>query len=500
MNEKSDSGDQDRILKSTSIIGLSSTVTAAFKVLQAKAVALLVGPSGLGMMGLFLSATSIANTVSGMGLDTSGVRDIAKASTSGDDKRISRTIRAFRRAVWVLGTMGALLFFIFRKEIAVATFGHDGQADAMGLLAVVPFLAVSASCESALLRGMRRIKDLALAGIVGTASGILLGLPVLFFLKERGIALYLVVGAASMWIVFMWYARKIRIERELLTIRETLREVGAMVSLGVVLMAGGLVELVAFYLVKVIITQRLGLAVTGLYEASSALSNVYVGFILSAMGADFFPHLSSVSNDDPKSERLIKAQVEIGVLIAAPAIVLVLGTAPYLLELLYSDKFVEAYEILRWQALGTFLRVVTWPIGFLVLARKKKTIYFFSQLGIDLFYFAAIYWGTLSFGIKGIGPSFFAMYLLYFVVMTLSAHRLIGFHWGPRHRALFFIAFSPALLVLGISYVAPGTVTTVAGILLSAALGIYALKKLPTITEKLMRLPLVKKAVRSKTQ
>lgn len=84
------------VLKSTSIIGGSSLVNVLFKVLQVKTIALLLGPTGVGLIGLFNSAAGLASTVSGMGVATSSVPGIVEVITTGDQQATAESVETYR--------------------------------------------------------------------------------------------------------------------------------------------------------------------------------------------------------------------------------------------------------------------------------------------------------------------------------------------------------------------------------------------------------------------
>jgi enterobacterial common antigen flippase len=196
---------------------------------------------------------------------------------------------------------------------------------------------------------------------------------------------------------------------------------------------------------------------------------VYVGFILAAMGADFFPHLASISQDKDRSTQLINAQVEIGLLIAVPGILLVLALGPILLQLLYSAQFAPAFEVVRWQAMGTFLRVISWPVAMVTLANGKGKAFFSTELAANLFYLGCAALFVSWWGLSGIGVAFFVMYVFYVVLMTMVAHHLIGFRWSKnivRLVALFFPVIFTAFLA---SYFLPHLLSAIIG--LSLAVG-----------------------------
>jgi len=81
-----------QILRSTALIGASSVATVALGVVRTKAMAVLLGPAGVGLFGLYGSIADVTQNVAGMGVNGSGVRQIAAAVGSGDTDRIARTV------------------------------------------------------------------------------------------------------------------------------------------------------------------------------------------------------------------------------------------------------------------------------------------------------------------------------------------------------------------------------------------------------------------------
>jgi enterobacterial common antigen flippase len=471
---------QQRILKSTAIMGGSSLINILFKILQAKAVAILVGPNGVGLVGLFNSVTSLATTFAGMGIATSGVPRIAEAAATGDIQAVARRVFVFRRLTLVLGSVGAIVFFVLRRPIAQITFGDQQYATALGLLALIPLFMVISTSQAGLIQAFRLISDLARVNVVGIAMGTVLGLPLLFLWGKAGIAPYLVVIAGTTLLVSWWYARKIPIASVTLPWSRFWRDSRHLLTLGFAFMVSSLATLASAYLVKVLITRQDGLHAVGLFEASSALSNIYVGFILGAMGADFFPHLASLAKDDLGSAELINTQVSIGMLLAGPGLMAILALGPWVLTLLYSPEFVPAFDILRWQVLGTFLRVLTWPIGYLLLARGHGRLYFWTEVSTN-----AVYVGTSAlllivrdWSVVGVGVAFFLMYVYYLAVTTLVARRLIAFRWSRDNGLLFLLFLAVTLIVFVTTFSSNKILSTGLGLLVSAGMGFYAVRRL----------------------
>src|SRR5450432_1423810 len=117
-----------QILKSSAMIGGSSVVNIGIGIIRTKAMALLLGPAGVGLMGLYGSILNLAESIASMGINSSGVRQIAEAAGSGETGRIGRTAATVRRTAIVLGVLGAVLLVVFSRQISTLTFGSDQHA------------------------------------------------------------------------------------------------------------------------------------------------------------------------------------------------------------------------------------------------------------------------------------------------------------------------------------------------------------------------------------
>ena len=106
------------------------------------------------------------------------------------------------------------------------------------------------------------------------------------------------------------------------------------------------------YVVRIVILRKVGVEATGLYQSAWTLGGLYVGFILQAMGADFYPRLTAHSKDNRACNRLVNEQARVGLLMAGPGVIATLTFAPLVIALFYTAKFGAAVGILRWICLG----------------------------------------------------------------------------------------------------------------------------------------------------
>jgi len=465
-----------QILKSTTIIGASQATSILMKVAQAKVLAYFAGPAGIALFGLFNSITGTVGMLAGMGITNSGVRQIAEAVACGDQVRITRSIVTLRRLAPFFGAIGTAILFLFRKNVCQLTFGHTGYSDSLALLSLVVLLNAVSGGQTALIQGMRRVTDLAKVTICGAIGGAIVSFPFLYFWKDRGVA-PLIVAVAGMTIFSSWWrARKIQVARIRICLPEFLTEAKGLLRLGIVFMSTGVITVGVIYLVRVLITRELGLRATGLYEASYTLSNVYVSYVLGAMTADFYPRLTGVSEQNIVATRVVNEQIEVGFLLTMPGLLALLALAPFILRLLYSTEFVLAYDILRWQMLGSFLRVVTWPMAFIQLAKGRGKMFLLTETASNAILVISMWLGIKYFGLPGAGMAFFVLYISHFIMTYFVARHLIDFRWSPANLHLFIVCVPVVVSVFIAQAAFPSPFSVGLGCVATLATAAYSMK------------------------
>ena len=478
MSHLEDRKSYGQILKSTTLIGGSQVINIILGIFRTKILAVFLGPIGIGLMGVYNSLSLMISTIAGLGIGSSGVRQVAESSSTGDQSRISRTIKTVRRLSLFLGLLGASLMAILSAPLSRVSFGTINHQLAISVLAITVLLGVVAAGQVALLQGLRHVADIASINVIGALAGTLFSIPVIYIWRTSGIVPFLIIVSLMNLIASWWYARKVPLTHIKLTLSDTMLEIKGLISLGLAFMASGVLTSGVIFVIRVVLTREFGLEAVGLYQAAYTLSGLYIGIILSAMGMDYYPRLTTVSGNREATNQLVRQQTEIGILMATPAIVATLLFGSFVLNIFYSTEFTPAYGILRWQILGVFLRVISWPLGYVILAKGRAKAYFLTELTANLVHLLLIIVSIKLFGLDGTGVAFFGLYVFYTAMIFAVVRRLSGFSWSREN--LFLMA--GASLFIGISVVlsilSSHPVTLIIAIMLTVVLSAYCLRRI----------------------
>ena len=452
-----------QVLRSSSIIGGANGLNYLVALLRVKIVAVLLGPAGVGLVSLYVSAIGMVGTVSGLGIANSGVREVALSFSRQDPIAIARTVRILRRACWATGLLGWALAAAMAPLLSTWVSGSTEHAFAIALLGVTLVLGAVSGGQTALLQGVRRIGDIARANVAAMLLNTGVAIALYAWLGPRGIVPVLVATAAVSLVVSWWFARRVQVEPVALSWPDTFAGARRLAGLGMAFMWSGLLIAGLDMATRSLVTRELGIEAAGLYQAAWAISGLFASFILSAMGADFYPRLTGVIHDHTLASSTVNEQTEIGLLLALPGLLGTLAFAPWMMEVFYTKQFVPGSALLPWFVLGIFGRVVSWPMGFIQLAKGASRWFIVTETIFVGFQLGMLLWTLPRFGLVGVAYTFAITYFLYTLAMLWVAKVLIGFSWSAGVKKLLLLSGLFVLAGFGIRFAAAGWTGILAG-------------------------------------
>ena len=451
--------------------------------LRIKVVAVLLGPAGVGLLGLLQNLMATASTVAALGFGTVGTRQIAEAAGREDQAGIDTARRALFWGTLGLAVVGGVLLWALRDLLADKVLADPGMAPLIGWLALGVGLAVASGSQGALLTGMRRVGDIARVQVYSAVLTTVLGIGAIWLLGEAGLLLFILAAPfASFVIGHLYVARLPKIQTPAVQLSALAGQWKIMARLGTAFMVAGLVAMLGQLAVRTLVQRELGAESLGYFQAAWVLSMTYLGFVLGAMGTDYYPRLTAAIHDHASANRLVNEQTEVALLLAGPVLLGMLALVPWVIPLLYSAEFAPAASILRWQILGDMLKILSWPLGFIIVAAGAGRTFMLSE-SAAMAVFAGGTWLALPWlGIQATGVSFLLMYMVYLPLVYWLARRRTVFRWSRTVlRDVLFLGTTATLVAACGAW--RDWLGAVVGMLAAAGFGVVALLRLARMAE-----------------
>lgn len=430
------------LLNSMIIIGSAQAVSILISILRVKVLAVLLGPMGIGLLSIYNSLQGVVSTAAGLGMASSGVREIA--SVKGERDALSRIRTVLISAHLVQGGVALMAVWLLRERISELLFGDRSYSIEVGLVGLAALLGLMGTAHTAILQGMRKIAACGYVTVLSAFIGTIVGLAAVAIYGHAGLIWFVVVQPLAMGLIAWYFTRKFDqgIEPSL-TALQIWQIWKPIAKIGAVFMIAGLVTTSTLLIVRGKITQELGIESAGYFAAAWGISVTYVGFLLTAMGTDYYPRLTEVINDRQRSIVLMNGQIQLALAIGGPILILLIGLAPWVIQALYSEEFLPAVEILQWQVLGNIFKLASWPLGISFIAAARSKTFLVTQINFNVIFLIVLWPGITKFGLNIAGPAFLFAYLLHFFLLNILARSMGKFRW--ESLSLYLLALHVCL-------------------------------------------------------
>lgn len=462
------------LIRSMLLIGSAQAVNILISIVRMKVLAVLLGPSGVGLLSIYSTLQHMVTEVAGLGMGSSGVREIASAR--GEEATLSRVRRVLFVAHLVQGALALLAVWLLRVPITIWLFGEATRAAEVGLVGIAILLGLLSAAQMALLQGMRRIGDLGKVFVIASLTATVAGLGAVWVLGEDGLIWFLLVQPLASTTVAVYFTRRLpKPSSSRLRPLEIWQVWKPMARLGAAFMLGGLATSATLLLVRGRIAQELGLDAAGHFAAAWGIAMTYVGFLLGAMGADYYPRLTEVIHDRAAAIRLMNDQAQLGLAIGGPIILLLIGWAPWVIGLLFSAEFGPAVTLLQWQTVGNLFKLASWSLGFAIVAQGRSNIFMLLQINWNAIFLVTLLPFLSTYGIRAAGPAFALACILQSLVVLLIVRSVIGFRWQSLSLGLLLLHGILAVALLALALTAP-LAGALAAFVLALATGLFGLR------------------------
>ena len=175
------------VLKYTGIFGGVQGLNIIVGLVRNKLIAVILGPEGMGLASLFNSTVNFISQATNLGLSFSAVRHVSELFDKGDEAEIAHFVKVVRAWSLLTALAGMLVCVVAGPLLSNYTFAWgDHTLHFMLLAPAVGLLAITGG-ETAILKGARRLKALAVVQVYSVLAALVISVPIYYFFGQAGI-------------------------------------------------------------------------------------------------------------------------------------------------------------------------------------------------------------------------------------------------------------------------------------------------------------------------
>lgn len=388
-------------------------------ILTSKAIAVMVGPFGLALIGNLRNFVAAFQSLATLGLYKGIVKYVA--AFKENSKALTKTLST----VYYVGFITTIIvscFCYFGSEwindIIFPSYNEFGYVIKIFAIAL-PFYALNMFSFS-IMNGFSKYKILIILNIIGQILSVSIVLILIYQEKLKGALISVAIAESIIFLITLVAI----INRQSMLPKIQVKEVDfkffrkfCFYSV-IALFTAVLLPLVTIGIRSYII-ENIGYKEAGFWEAITRLSKYYLMFISSLISLYLLPRFKEI-----KTVKAFRREVWsfyktiVPVLIAGMLLIYLLKK--YIVLGVFTKEFQPIEDLFLWQLLGDFIKVLSIVIAYQFLAKKMFWHYILTEAFLIVnIYITSVYFINTLGSVKGAVVAHFVSYVMYYAIILL---------------------------------------------------------------------------------
>jgi len=402
---------------------ISTFIRTLAGIVAGKVVAVYTGPTGVALLGQFNNFINISTTFANGGINTGVVKYTAEYGNN-EQKINSLFSTSFKVTLYTSGIIG-LALMLFSYPLSGYLFANSAYASIFIIFGCSIVLYALNSLFLSILNGSGDIKALSYVNMSSNIAGLLFTVVLVHYLNIYGALLSIILAQSIVFCISGYVLMKrswFKLSYFFSSFDTTMLKKLSAFSLMAIVSA--LTVPLSQIILRQYLIQHLSVQSAGIWQGVNSISNAYLLLASSAISIYYLPKLASLKT---KSE--IRHEIHSGYKMILP-VMAVCCMAIYLfrsfiIKLLFTKAFTAMNELFLFQMLGDLLKVGTWILAYLMLAKSMTRLYIITEVFFHVLYVVLGYFLVNRYGLVGITYAFAINYFIFFITLVYIFRRIL---------------------------------------------------------------------------
>ena len=411
------------IVKVFSLTSVSTLVRMLTGLISVKVVSVLIGASGIALLGQLNSFSSIVMSLATGGINNGVTKYIAEDRE--DPQKLRQYLSTALKITLYCSFFVGLFMVVFHRFLSTIIMKSAGYGYVFVIFGVTVFLYALNLLLLSIINGFKNFTIYVKISIANSIIALLFTVLLVYFWGLEGALISAVTYQSVMVLISLWMARKefwmnIQFFRSKLD-RLITKKYAHYALMAFVTMA---TLPVSQLILRGYVITNISAVEAGWWEAMNRISNMYLMVITSSFGVYYLPRLSELKENYELRHEIFKAyKVILPVLCAGFTVIYLLRLL--VIKILFTPEFYPMQQLFIWQLAGDLFKISSWLVSFLMVAKAMTKVYIITEI-----FFPTLFVG-LSFvfihfnGVVGITQAYMLNYMLYTMTMFVIFRKII---------------------------------------------------------------------------
>ncbi len=388
------------ILRVFSFTAISTLVKMLTSFITVKVVAVVIGPTGIALLGQLNNFTNILMTVASGGINNGITKHIAENKDA--PRKIQLFLSTALHITLFLSAFCGLSLILFASTLSHLILSDVKYSYVFILFGITITLYTLNSFILSVLNGYKDFKKFINISIVTSLVGAIFTVGLVWVWNLKGALISVVTYQSVVFFITLFMV----VKSKWLTITNFNKHFSKSVLkkyLGYSLMTLVTAATVPIsqLLIRSYVITNLSITEAGWWEAINRISGMYLLVITSSFGVYYLPRLSEIKDKNELKKEIFTAY-KIVLPIITVGFTLIYFGRDIIIRILFTKEFYPMRDLFVWQLGGDLIKISTWLLGYTLIAKSFVKIYIINELLFSLIFILLSLYLIKYFGITGI--------------------------------------------------------------------------------------------------
>lgn len=411
------------MFKIFSFTGLSTLIKIITGYISVKIVASIIGPSGVALIGQLQNVTSIFTTFGAGGINNGVIKYVSEFKN--EETTLKKFLHIGFKITFVLSLFLGVLIIVFCSYLS-KTILLDPKYYYVFVFLGISLLPLSLNNYFlSILNAFKEFKKFVIINIITSILGLLFTVFLVVKFQLEGALIANVTYQSVILFVtiffirkYFWFNKQYFLGKWDKSILKKYSSYSLMALVSVVTVP------VTQMLIRIYIIEKYSIQEAGFWEGINRISGLYLLFVTTSVGVYYLPKLSEIKVDSLLRKEIFKTYKIITPIIFV-CLVLIYLFRGFIINILFTKDFYPMKDLFLWQLLGDFFKIMSWLLGFLMIAKSMTKIYIITETIFAILLISLSYYFINLNGVIGATQSYCLIYFLHFITMICVFKNLI---------------------------------------------------------------------------
>jgi Uncharacterized membrane protein, putative virulence factor len=411
------------LIKTSLWSAVATTIRIAIGFIANKVLAVYIGPGGVAVLGQFNNYVSMVIALGTGGTNTGVTKYIAEYKDNC--KKRTDVVRTALLITFYCSIALSFINVVFSKNISQYLFNTMEYENIINVFAALLIFSSITSILISILNGYKKIKQFIIVGILSNVVGLIITFYLVVQFTVCGALLSVVLAQSVSFLITIFFVRNFEwFSLSLLFNKVDWNIVKHLSKYTLMTMTAAIVVPVSQILIRNYLMAALSLEQAGYWQAVWKISDIYLMVVTTSLSTYFLPRLSEINDKQELKQELIrgyKILLPITILMASGIFIL----RDYIILILFTQSFMAMKDLFLFQLIGDVLKISSWLLSFLMLAKAMTKIFIISEILFSCLFIVLTYVFVNINGLIGVTYAYAANYFLYLIFVWFVMRKQI---------------------------------------------------------------------------